>query len=102
MNDCAMCNFIYEYASLKYRENCFRYPYPFPVPVWKQFLDIHIRLQSANQLVPAAGYPTGKPDGDHLCWTWWTTACWSIWSLSLVYLSQFQMALWGCIYDDVG
>ena len=38
--------------------------YPYPVHVWKQFFDIRIRLQTDYP----AGYPTGKPDGDHLCW----------------------------------
>jgi len=35
----------------------------YPVPVWKQFLDIRIRLQTHY----SSGYPTGKPDSDHLC-----------------------------------
>jgi len=39
---------------------CFEYPYP--VPVWKQFLDIRIWLQTHY----LAAYPTGKPDSDHL------------------------------------
>jgi len=33
------------------------------VPVCKQFLDIRIRLQTHYP----AGYPTDKPDSDHLC-----------------------------------
>jgi len=41
----------------------FGYPDPYPVPVWKQFLDILIRLQTHYP----AGYPTGKLDSDHLC-----------------------------------
>jgi len=40
-----------------------RFGYPGPVPVSKQFLDIRIRLQTHYP----AGYPTGKPDSDHLC-----------------------------------
>ena len=39
------------------------YPDPYPVPIWKQFLDIRIRLHTHYP----AGYPTGKPDNDHLC-----------------------------------
>ena len=42
-----------------------RYPYLYPVPVWKQFLDICVRLQTHY---PSA-CPTGKPDSDHLCCT---------------------------------
>ena len=37
-------------------------PNPYPVHVWKQFWDIRIRLQTHYP----AGYPTGKPDSDHL------------------------------------
>jgi len=51
--------------SSKYREKRFGYPDPYPVPVWNQFLDIRIRFQ----IHYPAGYPTGKPDSDHLCYT---------------------------------
>ena len=48
---------------LKISIKSFGYPHPYPVPIWKQFLDIRIRLQTHYP----AGYPTGKPDSDHLC-----------------------------------
>jgi len=54
--------FFQESESSKCREKRFGYPYPYPVHVWKQFLDIHIRLQTHY----LAGYPTGKPDSDNL------------------------------------
>jgi len=38
------------------------YPYPDPVPAEKHVLDIHIRLKTYYP----AGYPSGKPDSDHL------------------------------------
>ena len=49
-----MCNFF---------QSRIGYPDPCPVPVSKQILDIRIRLQTHYP----AGYPTGKPDSDHLC-----------------------------------
>jgi len=55
-----MWNFFQNYESSKYRKKFFGYPYP--VPVWKQFLHIRIRLQTRY----LAGYPTGNPDSDHL------------------------------------
>ena len=61
-----LCNvqlFPKKSESLKHREKRLGYPYPYLVPVWKKFLDIRIRLQTH---LPA-GYPTGKPDSDHLC-----------------------------------
>ena len=62
-----MCNFFQKSESSKYRQKRFGYPDPYPVPVWKQFLDIRIRLQAHYP----AGYPTGKPDSDHL----WCKIC---------------------------
>ena len=41
----------------------FRIPDPYAIPVWNQFLDILIRLETHCP----AGYPTGKPSSDHLC-----------------------------------
>ena len=40
----------------------FGYPYPYQVLLWKQFWDIRIWLQTHYP----AGYPTGKPDSNHL------------------------------------
>jgi len=57
-----MCNFFQKSESSKYREKRFGYLDPYPVPVRRQFLDIRIRLQTHYP----AGYPTGKPDSDHL------------------------------------
>ena len=51
MHDCAMCNFFRKSESSKYRYKRFGYPDPYPVPIWKQFLYIRIRLQTH--------YPTG-------------------------------------------
>jgi len=48
--------------SSKYREKRFGYPDPCPVLVWKQFLYIWIWFR----IHYLAGYPTGKPDSDHL------------------------------------
>jgi len=48
---------------LEWREKRFGYPFPYPVPIWKQFLDIPIRLQTHYPAV----YPTGKQNSDHLC-----------------------------------
>jgi len=59
--DRKICNFFQESGSSKDREKRFGYP----VPVWKQFLDIRIRLQTHYP----AGYPSGKPDNDHLWYT---------------------------------
>jgi len=58
-----MCNFFKKSESSKYWYKRFGYPDPYPVPVRKQFLDILIRLQTHYP----SGYPTGKPDSDHLC-----------------------------------
>ena len=58
-----MCNFFQKSESSKYRQKRFGFPDPYPVPVWKQFLDIRIQLQTHYP----AGYPTAKPDSDHLC-----------------------------------
>jgi len=58
-----MCNFFQKSESLKYWWKRFGYPDPYPVPVWKQLLDILIRLQTHYP----AGYPTGNPDSDNLC-----------------------------------
>jgi len=41
-----MCNFSQESESSKYWEKRLGCPDPYPVPVWKQFLDIRIRLQT--------------------------------------------------------
>jgi len=60
-----MCNFFQKSESSTYRWK--RFGYPYPVPVWKQFLDIRIRLQTHYP----SGYPTGKPDSAHLCWHLW-------------------------------
>ena len=57
-----MYNFFQKSESSKHRWKRFGYPGPYPVPVWKQFLDIRFRLQTDYP----AGYPTGKPHGDHL------------------------------------
>ena len=57
-----MCNFFQKSESSKYCWNLFGYPVPYPVSVWKQFLDIGILLQTRHP----SGYPTGKPDSDHL------------------------------------
>ena len=59
-----MCNILSKVCILKISLKRFGYPDPYPVSVWKQFLDIRIRLQTYYP----AGYPTGKPDSDHLCW----------------------------------
>ena len=45
---------------LEWREKRFGYPFPYPVPIWKQFLDIPIRLQTHYPAV----YPTGKQNSD--------------------------------------
>jgi len=66
---------IYFIASiLKISSKAFRngYSYPYPVPAWKQFLDIRIRLQTHYP----TGYPTGKPDSDHLRFASCTCALW--------------------------
>jgi len=60
---CNVQHFFQESESSKYRENYFGCPYPYPVPVWKQFLNVRIRLQTHYPAV----YPTGTPDSDHLC-----------------------------------
>ena len=53
VNDCAMCDcFFQESEPSKHQEKRFGYPYPDPLPVWKQFLDIRIWLETH--------YPTGK------------------------------------------
>ena len=57
-----MCNVFQKSESSKYGEKRFGYPDPYPVPVSKQILDIRIRSQTHYP----AGYPTGKPDSDHL------------------------------------
>ena len=41
------------------------YPYPDPAPEEKHVLDIRIRLKTYYP----AGFPSGKPDSDHLCCT---------------------------------
>ena len=50
-----LCNvqFFQESEFSKYWEKRFGYPYPYLVPVWKQILDIRIRLHTH--------YPTGYP-----------------------------------------
>jgi len=59
-----MCDcFFQESESSKYKKKRFGYPYPDPLPVYSRFLDIRIRLEAHYP----AGYPTCKPDSDHLC-----------------------------------
>ena len=65
-----MCNFFQKSGSSKYWWK--RFGYPYPVPVWKQFLNILFRLQTHDP----AEYPTGKPDSDHLCDYGETTNLW--------------------------
>jgi len=57
-----MCNFFLKSESSNYWQKRFGYPALYPVPVWKQFFDIRSWLQTHYP----AGYPTGKPDSDHL------------------------------------
>jgi len=55
MNDWVMCNFFQKAYPRNIDKK--RFGYPYPVPVWKQFFDILIRLQTHYP----AGYPTAKP-----------------------------------------
>jgi len=52
LNECAMCNFFQESESSKYREKLFGYLYPYPVSVWKQFLDIPLVASSLSFRIP--------------------------------------------------
>jgi len=45
MNDSAMCNSFQESESSICRKKRFGYPYLYPVPVRKQFLDIRVWFQ---------------------------------------------------------
>jgi len=71
-----MCSFLQEVKVTKIHFTAYRacvlkisnkarrtgYPYPDPVPAEKHVLDIRIRLKTYYP----AGYPSSKPDSDHL------------------------------------
>jgi len=54
---------------LEISRKIFQISLSYPVHVWKQFLDICMRLQTHYP----AGYPTGKRDSDHL---WYLYPIW--------------------------